>query len=657
MHHARSAFALALGLAAVGSAGCVDSRGVGDDAALPGDVGDIDTGRDAGPSCTTLLTHAQTDIPVWPAIDVLTSDPTTETGNRLVFDPATHPSIGMRLAGYLPTFTQDLSTVDGFGVNAEAFFAFDRRFDATMLQALPLTTAQGVGFVVISPGTPRFVPALIETTDNDATLLLAPLTPLPEHAEVAVFVSRALTTAAGGCLEPSSELRAQLTAPNTRTQAAIDALVRVGAIHDANDLVGLVAYPTQSTTPDSVAVAADVRARTYDWTAPPTCTNETRWRHCEGHFVAQEYRGTDGVMRRARGAAATPVSTYVLPVSLWLPLHATGPVPMLIYGHGLGGGRSQGEVLAGFAAPMGIATVAIDAQAHGEHPTAVPGASTLDTVLRFFGINLSMLRTRALEAARLRDNFRGSTWDKLQLLRLLLAHPDVDRDGTPDLDVTRYAYLGVSLGGIMGPELLALEGDLTGGVLVVPGGRTSAIISDSATFSPLVLAAAPHGTPPGDVRRFFPILQTILERGDSASYGPHVLASRLAGSGRPQSVLVGVVLDDDTVPNVANYTIARALGDIPIVQRQLRPVPGLSPITGPIMGNFPNGAGGVITAGLVQFDVIGDGMGGTRMATHSDIGNSDVGQACWLDFLDTHFHSSVAEIRDPYAAIHLMHAP
>jgi hypothetical protein len=652
MLHVRRALGLVLSLA---FSGCAAPPAASDAATVDGGMPDV--GVDGGPSCTTLFSHAQSDLPMWPAMDVLTSDATTATGYRLVFDPSMHPTIAMRLSGYLPTLTEDLSTVDGFGVNAEAFFSFDRHFDVTMLAALPNTMASGVGFVVVSPGAPRYVPALIETTDGDTTLLLAPMRPLPENAEVAVFVSRALTNAARGCLEPSAEMRMQLTTPDTRTTAAIAALVSLGAIHDATDLVGLIAYPTQSTTPDSVAVAADVHARSYDWMAPPTCTNEATWRHCEGHFVAQEYRGTDGVFRRTAGAPAVPQSTYVLPVSLWLPLHPTGPSPMLIYGHGLGGDRSQGEVLAGFAAPMGIATVAIDAQAHGEHPTAVPGSGTLDTVLRFFGINLTMLQTRALEAGRLRDNFRGSTWDKLQLLRLLLAHPDVDGDGTVDLDVSRYAYLGVSLGGIMGPEFLALEGDLRAGVLVVPGGRVSSIISDSATFAPLLTLAAPHGTTQGDIRRFFPILQTIIERGDSASYGPHVLTARLSGAGLPQSVQVGVVLDDNTVPNVSNYTIARALGDIPIVQQQLRPVPGLSAMTGPIMGNFPDGNGGVITAGLIQFDVIGNGMGGTTMASHGNVGASDVGQAAWLDFLDTHFHGTVARIRDPYAAIGLHHGP
>ena len=648
---------LALVLVALAAPGCgnpatIDDAGVGAD-----DVGRSDVGHDAGPSCAYGLSHSDTDLPEWPALDILTNDPTTETGYRLAFDPAMHPSIGMRLAGYLPTLTDDLSTVDGFGVSAEAYFSFARHFDDAMLQARPFGITQGAGFVVVSPGPVRFVPAILETTDEGTTLLLAPATPLPEHAEVAAFASRALTAAAGGCLEPSMDLTAALTAPSTRMQGAIDALVSVGAITAASDLVGLVAYPTQSTTPESVAVAADIASRSFDWMGTPTCVDETNWRHCEGQFVAGDYRDTvDGVFRRTRGELPSPVRTYVLPVSIWLPLHATAPAPMLMYGHGLGGGRDQGAVLAGFAAPAGLATVAIDAQAHGGHPTAMHATSNIATIIDFFGIHLDMLTTRALEAARLRDNFRASTWDKLQLLRLLLAHPDVDGDGTPDLDTAHYAYLGVSLGGIMGPELLALEEDLSAGVLVVPGGRVSAIISDSPTFAPLIAALRPRGTTDGDTRRFFPILQTIIDRGDSASYAPHLLRDRLPSAGMPQSILTGIVLDDDTVGNVSNYVLARALGDVPIIDQQLRPVPGLSHVAGPLMGNFPDGHGGAITAGIIQFDVIGDGMGGTRMATHSDVGDSDVGSAAWLDFLDTHIHGSVARVRDPYAAIGLAHA-
>jgi dienelactone hydrolase len=635
--------------------GCSGPVTTPSDAAVPDDVRP-DVGIDGGPSCTVLLSHADSEIPMWPALELLVDDATTETGQRLEFDPAAYPTLGMRLAGYAGTLTDDLDEVDGFGVSAEAYFSFGRAFDTDMIAALPLDTSAGVGFVVLGT-TPRFVPALASTTDEGATLMLAPLRPLPERARIAVFVTNALAAASRGCFESSEEMMARIGAPDAETQEAIDALVTVGAITAASDLIAINVYPTQTTTPDSVAVAADVASRTFAWATAPNCVDETTWTHCEGTFLAGDYREADGVFRRTVGAAAAPTHTYEIPVSIWLPPTGTGPFPVLVYGHGLTGARDQAERLAQFAAPHGIATVAIDANEHGHHPTVeVPGRPDLDTLFAFFGINLSMLSTRALEAARLRDNFRASTWDKLQLVSLLQSIPDVDGDGTADLDVDRFAYLGVSLGGIMGPELLALSPELSAGVLVVPGGRVSTIISDSATFGSLIALVRPRGTTDGDVRRFFPILQTILERGDAASYGEHILASRLTGTGAPQSVLLGVVLDDDTVPNVANYALARAFGELPIVETQLRPVPGLSAIAGPIMGNFADGSGGVVTGGLLQFDVVGDDMGGSEMATHGNVGDSDVGASAWLDFLDTHFAGGPARIRDPYVEVGLAHA-
>lgn len=624
------------------------------DAAVVDARGDV--GLDAGPSCTVLMSHAESEIPMWPATELLVDDATTETGQRLDFDPAGFPVLGMRLAGYAGTLTDDLDEVDGFGVSAEAYFSFGRSFDTDMIAALPLDPSAGVGFVVLG-ATPRFVPALPTTTDEGATLMLAPLRPLPEHARVAVFVTRGLLTAARGCFESSEEMAARIETPDADTQEAIDALVTVGAITSAAELIAINVYPTQTTTPDSIAVAADIDARTFAWATPPTCVDETIWNHCEGTFVAGDYRDADGVFRRTVGATSAPVRTYEIPVSIWLPPVGTRPFPLLVYGHGLTGGRDQAERLAQFAAPLGIATVAIDANEHGHHPTVEdPERPALDTLFGFFGINLGMLSTRALEAARLRDNFRASTWDKLQLLSLLRASPDVDGDGTADIDVDRFAYLGVSLGGLMGPELLALSPQLGAGVLVVPGGRVSTIISDSATFGSLVALVRPRGTTDGDVRRFFPILQTILERGDAASYGEHILTARLPGTGGPQSVLLGVVLDDDTVPNVANYALARSFGELPIIEQLLRPVPGLSAIEGPIVGNYPDGSGGTVTGGLLQFDVVGDDMGGAEMATHGNVGDSDVGASAWLDFLDTHFQGGPARIRDPYLEVGLAHA-
>ncbi len=120
------------------------------------------------------------------------------------------------------------------------------------------------------------------------------------------------------------------------------------------------------------------------------------------------------------------------------------------------------------------------------------------------------------------------------------------------------------------------------------------------------------------------------------------------------SALLGVVLDDDTVPNVCNYTLARAMG-VSIVPPVLRAAPGLA-ATGaaPVAGNF---AMGRATGALLQFDVVAGNGGASVRATHSNVGASDVGAEAWLHFLSTHWARGLAEVADPYVALGRAHAP
>ncbi len=190
-------------------------------------------------------------------------------------------------------------------------------------------------------------------------------------------------------------------------------------------------------------------------------------------------------------------------------------------------------------------------------------------------------------------------------------------------------------------------------MLVVPGGRVSAIVGESETFGALTTLLRPRGVSAGDVARFFPVLQAILDTGDAATFGPHIVQRRFA-SDRVPSVLLGVVLDDGTVPNVSNYTLARAIG-VDIVPPLLRPVPGLS--LGPPPPLSGNADGGAATIGLLQFDVIrDDATSPVKMATHSNVGDSEQGVNAWLGFLESHVRDGLAVISDPYAATGLMHA-
>jgi dienelactone hydrolase len=604
----------------------------------------VDAGPlDAGPTCTVLeWDRASGELTMWPEPNLLRSDPSG--GLRLHFDESEYPVTANALRGYLQVFTEDLGELDGFGVNAEAYFTFGRSFDAASLPSTEETTQPnaGLGIAVLSPGTPQLWPVSIDTADDGRTLLMAPMRPLPAKATAVAFVTRALTASAGGCLEPSGAMGAVIRESEERANA----LVALSAISSQNDLVALNVFPTQSIEDDTIAVADDIDARAAPaFVEAPVCTTEASFVRCTARFVSQDYRDADGVFRRAAGEPATPVASYEVPVTIWLPLSGTAPYPTLLYGHGLTGDQSQGGRLAELAAPLGYATVAAPALMHGDHPTNPdPSASSLDVLFGFFAIG--DLDTRALHATRLRENFRQTTWDRLQLTRLLEASPDVNGDGTADVDGARLAYLGVSLGGLMGTELLAATDAYGAGVLVVPGGRVSTIISDSPMFAALIELLRPRTTTPGDVRRFFPVLQTVLDAGDPASYGAHTLFDRFERAPRVPSILAGVVLDDAIVPNIANYALGRALG-IPIVEPLLREEPGFEVVTGPIAGNF---AGGLATGGLLQFDRVSD-EGTVVSADHGNIGDSDVGAAAWLDFLDTHFDAPPARIRDPYAAI------
>ncbi|MFK7988877.1 MAG: hypothetical protein AB8I08_22855 [Sandaracinaceae bacterium] len=602
-----------------------------------------DAADDAGPTCTETRFGAAGNLDRWPEPTLVVPDATTETGVRLSFDEAQFPELTSVLRGYREVFTEDLEELDGFGVSAEAFFRFQRAFDVGRLPSVGETVAPnaGMGMAVLQAGGATLVEVQVDTTDEGQTLLMAPQRPLPARVEAVAFVTVALTEAAGGCLQPSPAMRDVIEGTPVET---IEALVAAGAIASADDLVAISVFATQSIEEDTIAVAEDIAARGAPaFVAPPTCVDEAVWRRCEAAYVAHDYRDEDGVFRRDGGAAAVSRATYEVPVTFWLPLEGEAPYPTLFFGHGLSGDRGQARRLAEFAAPAGLATVASPALMHGAHPSNPdPDAEGLNVVLDFFAVGDPL--DRALHATRLREHFRQTTWDRLQLTELLATSPDVNGDGEPDVDGEQLMYLGVSLGGLMGPELLAATDRYGAGVLVVPGGRVSTIISDSPLFGALIDLLRPRRATEGDVRRFFPVLQTILDAGDAASYGPHVLGQRFERAPEVPDVLVGVVLDDEIVPNIANYAIGRAL-DVPIVEPVLRETPGFEVVTGPVRGNVAGGA----TAGLLQFDRVQNDERAVVPATHNNIGDSDVGAGAWLDFLTSHLAGDTV-VQDPYRA-------
>lgn len=578
------------------------------------------------------------------------ADPTTGTGLRLDVHQGT-PWLGW-LPGSFQSVFLDLVALDGFGVNADLFVRFAG--PVAMPGSGTATAVDGPLPVELwalpADGDAERIPYEARRTDDGATLVIAPMRPLRAKTRHALIVRASLGDAAGDCLRPSPFGRALLerrldplvpaaahdhyAALAQRWQAALDA-----AGIDAAAVAAVRVFTTQSTVDDSVAIAADIRSRDVAW-IEPSCTEPAgkKWRLCEVSFDAWDYR--DGFHIEGRVGKTLRRHT----ARVWLPKEGSGPFPTIVFGHGLTGARAQGDKLADFAAPVGFAAIAIDAVYHGAHPAG--SAKSLGGVLGFFGIDPAKL---SFDFLRLRDNFRQSTYEKLQLIEAIRRHPDFDGDGKNDFDPSALGYLGVSLGGLMGPELLALSPDLRVGVLSVPGAKVTSIIQSSEQFAPIIQAFKPAGSSDGDVERFFCVLQAIVDPGDGGSYAPHVLRDRLAGAGAgAPHLLIQMAIDDDIVPNVATRALIRAL-DIPVVGTVLQPV-GLvaEGVALPSSANVEVAPGQKVTVGAFQFDRLRDKKGDkVQKADHSGTPASYEAMTQDLHFV-SQWRDGKAEIVDPY---------
>ncbi len=537
-------------------------------------------------------------------------------------------------------FTQ-LNTLNGFGTTAGIYLRF-----TDMLGSLPSGETDSVSSDVLQlvelgdDGATR-IPYELKITDEGATAILLPMVPLRPASRHAVVLTTEHVAKDGGCIAPGAALRGLLE--GATTDPLFDRLVpRYAEALAALDLAphqvsAAVVFTTQTIEGESAAIAESIRKTDFLWSDGADCQAQPDYLRCERTFTASDYR-KDGIL-----ADGQPVADYELPVRAWLPLDGEGPWPTIVFGHGLSGDRNQAKRLAEAAVPQGLAVIAIDAAEHGDHPAGT-AQSELEQVMAFFGIDTAAL---ALNPLKLRDNWRQSTYDKLQVLRLLQLDADLDADGSPDVKMDELAYFGVSLGGIMGSELLSMTDAFGAGVLAVGGGRVATIIEEASQFEIVITLMKPEGTTDGDVARFFPILQTLIERGDSANYAPHLLRDRLVGKA-PHLLMINVI-DDDTVPPGTNRMLARALG-VPHVPPVLEDV-GIIPLAdaAPITGNLDDGA---LTAGFFQYDTITKKEGDKpKGATHSNVGDSREGILQSLTFIQTWLDEPAPTIIDPYAEL------
>ncbi|MCA9544117.1 MAG: hypothetical protein KC613_06990 [Myxococcales bacterium] len=642
---------LALGLAALALWACDDSSPAdapSPDAAPVSDLApdrvihdgapDPEPERDAGPpGCATTQRWAEgsPEIELWPDPTLLVADDATATGWRLDPDPARTEWIAA--APRLVTDTlQDLSKLNGFARSGGVIFRFDGP-----VQGVPsgweATTAEGAAAVLLdlSQDPPAQVPFELETGEEGATAILVPMVPLKPGVEYAAILGPAITGADGGCVAAAPDLTAALDHDDEgRLSAHWRQAIERGVAQmgwSNGSVVAATAFVTQDARAPIVAAAQAIAQAEYTWLEAPACELAGDLRRCEAAFLAWDYRDD-----RAIFTAEAQPEPWRIPVTLWLPpADVPGPYPVLIYGHGIASRRGEGGRAGRLLAPHGFAVLATDALRHGDHPTATAesdGAAALD----FLGVDLANLRVDGLA---LRGHFNQTALEKLQLIELARQAPDLDGDGTPELDPTRVVYWGISLGGMYGAPTAALADGLGAAVLSVAGGRLMAFATETEQVAPLLPGIRNLAGGEGPLQRHLTVLQTLVDGGDPAVWGAHILADRVRGE--PFPLLMPVVLEDQVVPPLTNRALGRAMG-LPHMAPVARPVDGLQVVQGPLRDNLRG-----LTAGYFQHDRQGDPP---ETATHNGAPTGLQGalqvEAFWTGWLE-----GAPVIIDPYAEL------
>ena len=267
--------------------------------------------------------------------------------------------------------------------------------------------------------------------------------------------------------------------------------------------------------------------------------------------------------------------------------------PVIIFEHGITRDRTDSFALAQAFALRGWVIASVDLPLHGITATANPlyqaaneqtfnldlvvnasGASGPDGVIDSTGTHFINL-TYPLAS---RDNLRQGVVNLLALTRAL-PNLDLDGDGVGDIDPARIAFVGQSLGSIVGLSfgaVLPTPASFPAGVptvnplrvptmvLSVPGGGVAELLRDSPTFGPRINAGlGAQGLVPGTslYAQYFRDVQNIVDAGDPLNFVTQTAQARsiyfqqMVGN----ASAVPAVLPDQVIPNSATQRLITAI--------------------------------------------------------------------------------------------------
>lgn len=641
-----------------------------------------DDGDEPAKGATTVVIYgpmAETELTPYPSNRYAVEDTSTPTGMRVNID-ATNTADA--ILGSYPVTLTELNEMDGFSTTGGMVVKLSTPIDPRGLVKMPnadppitepvrdaseYTTADSPLILVnVDPASPEYkqpiglVPFYYEQAKDDFyivdefTLVVHPAVPLRPATKYAFAITDALKSHDETPVGRSAGTSRALGSSTDPYEVGLrDALTELeGAVGlERKHVVGASVFTTASVQNDVIEMAKASRAAPAPavvdpWTVQQDEIATSKRVNFRATYPAPEFRKPKPDGKWVIGANGAPEVQKVENLEVYLAFSdatQSGPRPVVIYGHGLGGDKGgvwgTAERVSAID-PKGAAVFAIDSPEHGSRGNG--GTALTASVFGFFGIDPDTLE---FDIGRARDNFRQMASDQLELVRLIQNLSTLDLlplgepDGVPDLDVSRILYIGHSFGSVQGATVFALAPEIKQATWNVGGAGLMMLLRDSKTFSLVVGSLTPTGTPFGSVARFMAATQAIVDPGDPLNYARNCTLEALPGveGWTPRDVLLQEVVNDNIVPNSTSEALARAAGMR--IMNRITDTSGLPNVTAPATSNV-NGAS---TAVLCQFDK-GDG----KTAEHGELIFTEDANQQYTEFFQTGLANPHATVVAPY---------
>jgi hypothetical protein len=293
-----------------------------------------------------------------------------------------------------------------------------------------------------------------------------------------------------------------------------------------------------------------------------------------GELRTDNFRAADGSMLYEREHD----STRWVDFRLTLPKAANlQPVPISLYGHGLGINKESDFVVARSNAKLGIATISIDQPNHGIRVWDDGGSVFKLLSPAHLPRQIGMLVHSPVDFMSLLKAVSSSLSDINVLPRngaaTISPICNLNNQGDiPDLDSSRILYQGTSLGGVLGSTFVALAPNIKGAFLHVPGSGITRILSESVLWDSFFYKLMPASANGAEALVLRAAIQHEIDYGDSVNFIHYLRESQ---PGIPAKA-VGIVVakGDLLVPNNASMAMAE-IAELPLVGAELIPMPGL----------------------------------------------------------------------------------